>query len=300
MPGTIPAPVVPTVPEAGGSFWAGGSASGMNQTSGITCDFSGPHCITTQTLGVNYHRNPSYQLSAISLGLSAGLINPTYKVNGTRILLQAMASVTVTKSYECYSTSAWTQNQTFAVNAVSADTYGNVYGTAAEFSSAYILGPAGSIETFQPYYERRPWDDTIDVESTSSVTLFNYQMTVRSMGYNSPYIVTSGTVDAMTEWGEMENGAYAYSVWKPDKWLGKSFLGDPGLGASWSVYHLAGGYTYGQESIGGLKSMMDYMVGNSMMRSSDQWQSFAWYQDGSASLGLPTYDWKRHDWSTIE
>jgi len=299
MPGTIPAPIVPTQPQAGGSFWAGGSSSGMDETSGISCDFSGPHAITTQTLGAQYFRNPNYHMSAVSLGLSAALINPVYKVLGTGLLVRIVAGVTVTKSYDCYATSAWTQNQTFTINAVSADTYGNAYGTAAEFSSAYILGTGGSIETLQPYYHRRPWDDASDVESTSAIIAFNYQMAVRSMSYSEPYIVTSGAIDALTEWGEMENGCYGWTAWGKSKWEGNDFLSDPHIGASFPLYYLQNGYTYSQESLGQLKSMVDYYIGDKIANGTP-WGAGMWFhRDGSFSTGLPAYDWKRHDWSTI-
>ena len=294
---TIPAPIVPTVPEAGGGFWAGGSSSGMDETSGVSCDFSGPHTITTQTLGVQYFRNPEFQLSSLSLGLSAGLINPTYKVNATAILCRIIAAVNVSKSYDCYATSAWTQNQTFTVNAVSADTYGNVYGTAAEFSSAHVLGVAGSIETYQPYYQRRPWDATIDEESTSAITAFNFGMGYRTMNYEAPFIVTSSLIDAMTEWAEMENELYPGSYYNYAGWDGQSFLNDPHIAHSSPIYMLPGGYTYAQESMGSLKGMVDYMIGAQIQSpyTSKVW----WLQDGSPFAGLPTYDWKRHDWSTI-
>ena len=230
MPGTIPAPVVPTVPEAGGGFWAGGSASGMNETSGTSfvgggTDFSGPHYIISQNLGATYYRNPKIQVSSLALGLSAGLINPGYNILGTGILCKVTAQVSVTKSYESFATSSWTQNQTFAVNAVSADTYGNVYGTAAEFSSAYILGVAGSVETFQPYYERRPWDATIDEESTSAITVFNYTMASRYINWTSyPWQVTSATADPTMGWGDMENEYIPTKYANGAYWNGQQFL----------------------------------------------------------------------------
>jgi len=292
MPGTIPAPVVPTQPTGSG-FWAGGSASGMNETSGISCDFSGPHYIATQTLGAMYYRNPSFQLSSATFGLSGSLINPGFKINGTGLLVRVQANVTVIKSYECFATSAWTQNQTFTINSASADTYGNTYGTAAEFSSAYILGTEGNIETHQPYYHRRPWDASIDVTSTSGVVGFNYIMAVRSLDPKT-LIFTSSLVDALGEWGEMENGIDGQWIGKAWKFNANSFLLDPVISASYNAYRLNGGYTYSQESLGQLKTLVDYDMGNGL-KGGWRW----WHRDGSKNVKLPTYDWKRHDWSTI-
>jgi len=289
----IPAPVVPTYP-AGGSFWAGGSASGMNETSGITCDYSGPHYIATQTMGAMYYRNPAFTLSSATFGLSGNLINPGFKINTTGLLVRIQANVTVTKSYDCYATSAWTQNQTFTINSASADTYGNTYGTAAEFSSAYVLGTEGNIETNQPYYHRRPWDDSIDVTSTSSVVGFNYTMAVRSLDPTN-LSFTSSLVDALVEWGEMENGidgTWIGSVGQ-NKFNANAFLQDPAIDNTYSVYRLNGGYTYSQESLGQLKTMVDYDMGNGL-KAGWRW----WHRDGSQKIQLPTYDWKRHDWST--
>ena len=298
MPGTIPAPVVPTFPEAGGGFWAGGSSSGMDETSGVTCDFSGPHCITTQSLGVTHYRNPKIQVSSLALGLSAGLINPGYNILGTGILCKVVAQVTVSKSYDCYATAAWTQNQTFVINSVSADEYGNSYGTPAEFSSAYVLGVAGSIETYQPYYHRRAWDPAIDVETTSAITVFNHTMGTRNLNKTTyPWQVTSATVDPTIEWGDMEHEYYPQKHANGAYWNGLSLVLEPYINDSAPLYQLTGGYGYAQESLGQLKNMVDFYIGNyiSQVPGLPRW----WNQDGSASQGLPAYDWKRHDWSTI-
>ena len=91
---------------------------------------------------------------------SHSLSGPTRTIatTSTHIAHIVWARFSVTKSYDIFSTSAWTQPQTFQINALSADPYGNTYGGVSNSA----IGPMGTINTKEKWYSRRAWDDATD------------------------------------------------------------------------------------------------------------------------------------------
>lgn len=147
-------PVVPIIPSPN-TGW--GTTSGIVPASGLETALTGPWMIEEQEMGVQYLRMPTYGNATESHSLSGP--TRTIATQSTHIAHVVWARYTVTKSYDVFSTSAWTQPQTFQINALSADPYGNTYG---EMSGTSAIGPMGTINTKHKWYFRRAWDDTID------------------------------------------------------------------------------------------------------------------------------------------
>lgn len=109
---------------------------------------SGPWYIETQRMDISYVRVPNYALATTTLGLSG--VSTTYNVQDTHLLCVVDAYVSQASSIDNYTSSGLSQNQTFAVNSVSSDTYGNSYGKL----DASNLGPAGQVYTSAMYFHR--------------------------------------------------------------------------------------------------------------------------------------------------
>jgi len=124
-------------------------------TSGTTA-FPGPHMIETQTLNIDYIRVPKGIANNFQLTLSSASMN--HAVTRTELLALVTAEYRKEKVYSTFSTSAYSQPQTFQILAMSSDPSGNNYGAL----TASSFGPMGTIATYQPYHYRRPWDDNVD------------------------------------------------------------------------------------------------------------------------------------------
>lgn len=111
-------------------------------------DASGPWYIETQKMDITYVRVPNYTLSAPSLGLSS--VTATYNILDTHLLCIVEAKVSNTSSTANYTTSSYSQNQKFAINNVSSDSYGGNYGSL----NASNAGPAGQFYTASSYINR--------------------------------------------------------------------------------------------------------------------------------------------------
>ena len=130
-------------------------ASGSIPASGLSAGLSGgPWMIETQDLTINYIRVPKYNQTAFSHSLSA----PTRTMGIQKTLVEQVvtANYKVIKSDQPFSTSSWTDPQTFQIDAVSADAYGNTYGQLG----GSAMGPQGTINTLQGWYFRRAWLST--------------------------------------------------------------------------------------------------------------------------------------------
>jgi len=164
MPAVSPSPVTPVDPtgnvpglslSGGGSTWAASGVSGCPSfPSGQGYQCSGPWMIETQDLGIQYVRVPVYGPSATTFSLT----EPTCEYRVGRTVLQSLvtAHYQIEKSYDNYSTSAFTQPQTFEWYPASADSYGNTYGAVG----VSALGPQGNVQTKQKWYHRRLWQAT--------------------------------------------------------------------------------------------------------------------------------------------
>ena len=164
-----PVPVTPTLLNPG-QYYAASAASGLVAASGNSGNFSGPFLIEEQTLSYNYCRVPEALYASASYSLSS--YAQTMTIGQTLLALQVWATYKRTKSYDTFDTASWIQNQRFKVLSVSADPYGNEYGSV----SAGTFGPAGAVVTAQKYYNRKPWQST-DTEISKSADGFNFYMT---------------------------------------------------------------------------------------------------------------------------
>lgn len=205
-----------------------GTVSGIEAASGLDTALSGPWMIEEQRMKITYFRMPNFGNTTHSLSLSG----PTraITVKGTLMTQLVNASYKVSKSYDIFDTSAWTQKQTFQINAASADYLENTYGDVGPSA----LGPAGSINTKQKWYFRREWDNDIDAEITEKCEGTNHYF------YNSD---SSGTLyeDGLSYWGD-----YKHS--RPGSWQADTFLSnsDYDLHRSWE-YYIPGPYGTDQE-----------------------------------------------------
>lgn len=160
--------IIPITPSAVTGFSTPGGALFV---SGQPSGFSGPWAVETQILTVQYARVPQ-SMALVSgsaerpFSLSADHIRTT-EILQTALNVVATATVKVIKDYNSYSTSSHQQPQRFSILSES-DQYGNTYGSNTAGVS-YVLGPAGTIVTSQPYLRRVPWVDGVHVETVSSI-----------------------------------------------------------------------------------------------------------------------------------
>ena len=170
--------VTPAVPVTGSFSSANQSASSV-PVSGINLDpsayFSGPHAITLQSLNVTHVRTPYGEFSATNWDLQNGP-NPAYLLQGTRLLCVVKATYSQQKSYDWLSLSGFQQPQTFEINGVSSDPYGNasIYLGGQTSLEASQLGCRGSVDTSTAFYSIEPWNDNIHNVAACSVEGANF------------------------------------------------------------------------------------------------------------------------------
>jgi len=280
------APVGVLVPASGVSSTLDGSA-----TSGI--DGSGPWFIETQSLRGYYKRVPVYGPSATTFSLT----KPTcdYKVGYTFMESTVVAEYSITKSYDPFDTSAYTQLQQFEWFGASADAYGNSYGDASTVGVS-ALGPDGIFQTTIPWQNRRLWtsaDDGSEVSYSIGGTKHIFRSEITPV---QPGIVYT---DGMELWGEFERTRWP-------KWA-NTFLNDGELhlwGADYD-YQLPGPYNTGQESPILIANYIDGLgtdvTNKNLYRL--KWNSLT--GEGGASTGqvvpqdqgIAEYDITRHYWT---
>ena len=163
-------PSTPTIPQnpgrtanSPGKYLFG---SGTVPASGLATGLSGgPWMIETQDLTINYVRVPHYSQLSATHSLSGPARSMT--VTKTRLEQVVRANYRVRQSHEYFSTSSWTEPQTFQYDAQSTDQYGNSYGDLSAGASGTLetLGPQGTVNTKVGWYFRRPWNHgAADVE----------------------------------------------------------------------------------------------------------------------------------------
>ena len=168
-----PAPL-PINPNPGIGSTSGFSGSGIPPVSSVggpTSSYAGPHYVEKQDLTIQYTRVPEgawYQATTTNT-LSGASANPIPLMN-TQIACIATARYERRKIDAIFDTSTAQNPQKFQVLAVSADYQGITYGDL----NASTMGPQGTIITSQPWYYRRPWNDTQDTEIVSSVVVANF------------------------------------------------------------------------------------------------------------------------------
>jgi hypothetical protein len=166
----MPDPIVPE-PIPAGSISYTFNTSGVAPASGVSGVYAGPWAIETQELNIEYFRVPMVTGWPLNTTLAlSGTRVLTDNVNTTKLQYRVTASYKMEKSYDSFSTSAFSQPQTFEWNGDPLDLDGQTYGA---LTTSANLGPAGTINTVQPYYRRVPWSDSLHTETTQAVTCAN-------------------------------------------------------------------------------------------------------------------------------
>jgi len=147
----------------GAFFQASGAASSTSAVQGLIG--SGPWMTEDQSISIKYARVPRGRPQNHTLSLDTYTTSTI--VVGTELYAVVDASYSKKKIFAIYTTSSFTQQQTFEYVAASADSRGNTYGGSVNAGSG--LGCAGSVLTKQKYYSRRPWDESIDTEVSRQI-----------------------------------------------------------------------------------------------------------------------------------
>lgn len=259
-------------------------ASGVSPASGVsgTGALSGPFWVQEQTLQYDYVRVPMGALSSVVLSLSSSTWTAVH--TGTVIIIRAKATVSTRKSYEWFETSAYTQPQRFAIEAASADMFGNTYCPANLQASACALSSlsgtymcAGQVYTYQPWYRRRPWKDG-DAENNHTEIGYNYQ----AYNDNGPIPDTqgNGAQDAEKVWADFQS---SFATDTLDGTNGLTVL------LKFPVAEKSGTYSYAQDDDN------DIMYNTDMMGS--EWSMGGHYDQFGKQVSIFSYDHNRHDWS---
>lgn len=172
------------------------SASDTGPTSGVSGAVAGPFFTEHQDMTVEVTRVPYGNLDNVAITLSGVLEN--YHIQTTVLVAKVTANYSVTKDYNTYSTSSWVEPQKFALYSVSTDASGNSYSLGdASGNPSGTIGPAATLETIQPWYNRRPWDHYgtgTDSEVVRNITdTYTTTFIQRSMGASSITIKPSAS-----------------------------------------------------------------------------------------------------------
>ena len=267
------------------------AGSGSVPASGLATGLSaGPWMIETQDLTINYVRVPKYNQTAFSHSLSA----PTRTMGIEKTLVEQVvtANYRVKKSHEPFSTSSWTDPQTFAIDAVSADAYGNTYGQLG----GSAMGPQGTVNTNQGYYFRRAWlSSDVEVSQTCQGTRHYYFTagagTIWWMG------ACPGTpADGTTYFGSFPRSG----KWAQQKDTFLAMNEESSHNIHCTEYELVGAYTTAQETQLGIVNYINAM--GSHVLSTSLWGIGSDFTGGTGlppttNQGCASYDINRHDFS---
>lgn len=198
----MPEAITPTpIPPGSTSYTF--NTSGVAPASGVSGVYAGPWAVETQELNIEYYRVPivTQYPSYTSLTLSGPkAISDT--LSTTRLLYKVNATYKMVKSYESFNTSGFSQPQNFEWNADPQDTRGTAYGA---LTTSANLGPAGTINTVQPFYRRVPWDDTLHTAVTQAVTVANAGLYKGAfVNENAGTTIEAEPVDLEVFFGEMD------------------------------------------------------------------------------------------------
>lgn len=266
---------------------SGWSGSGVNPaaSSSPTGSFPGPHYVEEQSLNIKYVRVPQGRVynAESNLTLTAASSIPT--VVSTRLACIVTASYSRKRVDAIFDTSTYQQPQKFQFLGVSSDAQGNSYGSI----DASTLGPAGEIVTVQPWYYRRPFDATSDIEIASSVTVANYGIGASAFNMD-PAVLESRD---QTEYSEFET----FFV-NPDQRFTFLRNGEPyAYGTPVPSYRLHGPYNTNQESLVQIINFIDEMSNNLSVESLYTIPAEVIDNTLRRTGGLPFYSASRHDYS---
>ena len=271
-------------------YASGGAAAPL---SGIMSDpsLSGAWMVEHQDLDIQYVRVPWASVSATTINLSTGSM--THRINSTRLAIAVTANYSKRKVYGSYSTSSYQQPQKFQVNAVSADHLGNTYGDLSAGASGTAMGPAGTIVTYQPWIQRRAWNDSIDTEVTTSAD--GYLFWVKRTSCDGFKHLGGVNAEYMTDFEghsvfQGKKGSFVQSqYWTTDS--------DAKLQVAGSWYNIIGPYATNKETIAAIFALIDQM-GNKVTTTGLMAEATS---DGLGqplfNVGFGEYNIDRHDYT---
>jgi hypothetical protein len=285
-----------------GGYTPAASVSGVSPLSGAWVSgaasvYTGPHMREEQDLTIDFFRVPTGYLDTMSLTLSS--VAATFKVSRTFLVAIITASYSKVFDTNAYSTSAYTENQTFKSITVSGDMHGNEYPIPAGDN---ILGPAGTIYSDRKYYNRRPWDSSIDSAVHRRVVCSNAVLACSSTEPGSE--LESFALEHMDHFKHsfIKPGAEGSFLMGPSTWS-DPYLAVLEFPCSWSTnYYLNGPYDPSDENKTKLVNWID-SIGNSIMNSDFVSIPATPVLDGSTykpwflDQGFEEYDISRHDYS---
>jgi len=282
MPAEVPAD--PIIPSQSNYYVSSGP---MAPASGLQGALSGPWMLESQDLQIEYTREPGGWLKSQTLTLSS--VSATeYLVQATHLNCIITANYSRKKSYDTYSNSSYQQSQKFQVYALSADENGTSYGDL----NTSTLGPAGTIVTYQPFLSRRGWDDSLDSEIASSVTVANF---IYASSGNSPNPDSYDQTDPQAMAFERNFIEPSYAGTPQADW--EKHAQQKGQGGT--HYRIQGPYTVQKETLVQLFAFID-AVGGALgdekllgIPAVPQAGGGQWYYD----QGLNLYSKYRHDYS---
>jgi len=281
----------PFNPTAGG-FYA--STSAATPASGTMSDptLSGPYCVQHQDSTIDYCRVPQGLLLSASCTLNSA--TQTHAIHDTHLIVRAAANYSKRKVYGSYSTSSYQQPQKFQINAVSADHLGNTYGDLSGGASGTAMGPAGTIVSYQPWIQRRPWDDSIDTEVTRTMPAGYTFWVVKLTSSGFLYVANSN----MQEWNDFN--AQVISPGNPGSFaLGQKHAStsENTIMSTSPLYVIPGGYSTDKETTAAIFNVINNVgtwISNEVMSPEPVLDTTT---APTRNLGFAEYDINRHDFT---
>jgi len=276
---------IPLTPSTPGLYL---SAIPTLPASGISSQNIGPWRIEKQRMDIDYVRVPAYWNFATTHNLSGP--TQTFQVQGTYLVQITTAKYSVEKTYAPFTTSAWTQPQTFELNPQSTDPYGNDYGAI----SVSTLGAMGSVNTKQEWYDRRAWNAALDASVTQTMKGTRHFY----VKYNPT--VVGDFVDGTTNYGDFDR-------YKPPSKSANTFLKDTQKqqsGYAIGMYYIGGTYATSKETPLLIQQFVDetgqyvgYLQGHYGIASDFVVTDPTSIYGASLNQNCLGYEVSRHDWS---
>jgi hypothetical protein len=289
MAKTVKTSSLPT--SKAGTSTAPMTVSGMIPTSGVVTDSSGPWMIEEQTLTIDYTRVPYYAASSVTHSLATP--SRGYRVAATVLNVNVEATYSKQKSYDQFTTSSWTQPQTFIYDTQDNDNYNASYGD----TGASALGPNGTINTLQKWYHRRAWVSSIDVEETQNCVGTRHYFAGFSGMNTFGGLVATPAEDGLANWGEF--GRFA-----PKRDRAHTFMRGSQTQQKNSLYTLAGPYSTSLETGSRIQQTIDH-IGTLIRQLNLYGIGPALTAGGTTSegifaqddVGCSSYSSSRHEWN---
>ena len=254
---------------------------------------SGDWYVERQTLKFDYARVPMFLANGThTLNLSANYL-ASGTINGTGVVGIMDASYSRKKVSGAYYTQTYRQTQKFEIHGLSA-AGGVAYGAGGVGGlSAGQLGPQGSVETYQPWYYRRPWNQSADTEVNKQVRVANVA-----------YATSAGGRMNWTHHQQYYYQNYEAHFVPPMAQYCPRRQEDPWAQHFRPYYYLGGGYSVAKETSRTMIYGILDQIGNELsleklavVPPTGNGSSGFTYLQGVDLSGIPEYDINRHDYS---